>query len=181
MSLRIRGPWPSLLLRAGLRHLWRRPWLALLPLLGVALGVALVLAVDLANRAALNALSGSVEALAGRATHRVVGGAAELPERLWGEILRRFPEVDLSPVLERDVLYADRPGEVLRCLGVDPLSAARLGGAAGALSGAQETPELTAPAADGAGPRRHSPPPRSGSDCWPTIAPACWPPAARVA
>jgi putative ABC transport system permease protein len=130
------GP-SRLLLRAGLRHLLRRPWLALLPLFGVALGVALVLAVELANRAALSALAGSVEALAGRATHRVVGGANELPEGLWGELLRRFPALDVAPVLERDVLLADRPGEVLRCLGVDPLSAARLGGAAGALASAR--------------------------------------------
>lgn len=132
----MRGPGaivPGLVLKAGLRHLWRRPWLALLPLFGVALGVALVLAVDLANRAALDALARSVESLAGRASHRVVGGADELPESLWGQLAREVPEIELAPVIERDVLLSDHPGVVLRAVGLDPLSAGRFGGAAGAL------------------------------------------------
>ena len=40
---------PRLLLRAGLNYQWRHRWQALLALIGVTMGVAVVLAVDLAG------------------------------------------------------------------------------------------------------------------------------------
>ena len=60
--------------RAGLRHLTRHAWQAGLSIVGIAVGVAVVVAIDLANESARRAFELSTEAVAGRATHEVVGG-----------------------------------------------------------------------------------------------------------
>jgi len=78
-----------LLLRAGLRYLSRHRWQALLALTGITLGVAVVLAVELANNGARAAFQLSAQQLQGKATHRLVVPDASLPDdvyiRLQGE------------------------------------------------------------------------------------------------
>ncbi|MCS7198684.1 MAG: hypothetical protein NZ930_08485, partial [Candidatus Bipolaricaulota bacterium] len=61
------------LLVISVRHLLRRPLQLALCVLGVALGVAMVIAIDLANTSASRAFDLSTEAVAGRATHQIVG------------------------------------------------------------------------------------------------------------
>ena len=63
-----------LLRRAGRRHLLRNPWQLGLSVLGVALGVAVAVSVDLANASARRAFEISTETLTGSSTHRIVGG-----------------------------------------------------------------------------------------------------------
>ena len=62
------------LLKTALRDQMRRPWLALLMILSVALGVAVVVSVDLANQSASRAFQLSTDAVVGKATHQIVGG-----------------------------------------------------------------------------------------------------------
>src|SRR3989442_10613682 len=71
------------LLRTGLRDLQRRPLHTGLMVLGVALGVAVVVAIDLANGSARRAFARSTDAVVGRATHQVLGGPSGLPEELF--------------------------------------------------------------------------------------------------
>ncbi|MEO0652246.1 MAG: ABC transporter permease, partial [Planctomycetota bacterium] len=110
------------LLRSSWRRARARPGSPLLAILGVALGVAVVLGIDLANAASLRAMELSVERAAGRATHAIVGSPAVPVETL------RQLRVDLgvraaAPVVERDVALADS-SEVLRLLGLDPFAEA---------------------------------------------------------
>ena len=49
-------------------------------LLGIALGVAVVIAIDLANESSRRAFLLSAEALVGKATHQVRGGPSGIPE-----------------------------------------------------------------------------------------------------
>jgi len=69
--------------KVTMRHYTRHPWQVLLSLLGVALGVAVVVAIDLANSSADKAFTLSSEALTGKATHQIIGGAEGLPEKLY--------------------------------------------------------------------------------------------------
>ena len=66
-----------LLRRASLRHLWRHPWLIGLSVLGVAVAVAVVVGIDIANAGARRAFELSVEAArhepAARAPEHAVG------------------------------------------------------------------------------------------------------------
>jgi putative ABC transport system permease protein len=112
---------PSLV-RASLRHLVRHPWLTVLSVLGIALGVAVVVAIDLANESARRAFSLSAETVAGRATHQLVGGPAGVPEGLFTRLKVGLGVREAAPVVEAWVRPARGPGRPLQLLGVDPFS-----------------------------------------------------------
>ena len=108
--------------RLALRHLGHHPWQVGLAVLGIALGVAVAVSIDLANESARRAFSLATQAVTGRATHQVVGGPSGLPDDLY-----RVLKVDLgarlaAPVLSGDVAAADRPGRTFTVLGIDPFS-----------------------------------------------------------
>ncbi len=110
------------LILAGLRDLRRRPWQSGLMVLGVALGVAVVIAIDLANGAARRGFELSTEAVVGRASHQIQGGPSGVPQ----EFYRRL-RVDLgvrtsAPIVEGIVYARDFGDQPLRVLGVDPFA-----------------------------------------------------------
>lgn len=113
----------SVLWRASLRHLGAHPWQLGLSVLGIALGVAVVVAVDLANESARRAFTGFAESLTGRATHRIVGGPSGVPDALYAR-LRSAGVRSLAPVVERDVAAPDWPGRTFHLFGVDPFAEA---------------------------------------------------------
>jgi len=112
--------------RSSLRQTLRHPWQAGLAVLGIALGVAVVVSIDLANESARRAFALSTEAVSGGATYQVIGGPSGVPE----DVYRRL-RVDLgiraaTPVVEG---YASAPAlwpGTLRLLGVDPLAGGAL-------------------------------------------------------
>jgi putative ABC transport system permease protein len=108
--------------RASRHYLRRHPWLLSLSILGVALGVAVVVAVDLANESARRGFLLSVEALSGRATHEIVGGPRGLPEAVYRN-LRVKQGVRLSaPVVEGYARTAGPGGQTFKILGIDPFA-----------------------------------------------------------
>ncbi|MFQ3632620.1 FtsX-like permease family protein [Roseiflexus sp.] len=109
------------LLKTSLRSILRHPWQFGLAILGVALGVAVVVSIDLANDSARRAFLLSTETLVGRATHRIIGGPSGVPE----DVYRRL-RVDLgvrtaAPLVEGEAVAPDRSGLTLRILGIDPV------------------------------------------------------------
>ncbi len=62
----------SPLARIGWRTLLRRPWQSVLMILGIALGVSVVIAIDIANVSARGAFELSTETVTGKATHQIV-------------------------------------------------------------------------------------------------------------
>ncbi len=110
------------LLRTGLRDLTRRPLHTGLMLLGVALGVAVVVAIDLANGAAQRGFRRSTDALVGRATHRVVGGPSGLDQALFARLRVEGGLRASAPVVEGVLIADDLGAQPLRVLGVDLLS-----------------------------------------------------------
>ena len=110
-----------MLWRASARHLLAHPWQLGLSLFGIALGVAVVVAVDLANESARRAFTGFAESLTGRATHRIVSGPPGVPDVLYAE-LRRAGVRALAPVVERDVAVVGPGGRTLHLFGIDPFA-----------------------------------------------------------
>ncbi|HSN89433.1 MAG TPA: FtsX-like permease family protein, partial [Thermoanaerobaculia bacterium] len=114
----------SLLRRSSLRHLVRHPWQFGLAVLGVALGVAVIVSIDLANSSATRAFTLSSEAVTGRATHQVTGGPEGLPDSAFRRLVLET-DIPAAPVVEGYVFVprkAGRPGRVLHLLGIDPFS-----------------------------------------------------------
>jgi putative ABC transport system permease protein len=75
-----------LLSRSGRRFFARHPWQYALAVAGVALGVAVVLGVDLAGASAKRAFDASTEMVMGRATHQVLPRSGRLDEALYAEL-----------------------------------------------------------------------------------------------
>jgi putative ABC transport system permease protein len=110
------------LLLTGLRDLARRPLHTSLMVLGVALGVAVVIAIDLANESSLRGFERSAEAITGRATQRVLGGPSGLPQDVFRRIRVEAGVRPSTPVVEGDVTAIDLDRQPLHVLGIDLLS-----------------------------------------------------------
>ena len=115
-----------LLARSSRRYLTRRPLRLLLAIGGVALGVSVVVAIDLVNASATRAFRFSTEAIAGRATHQISGGSAGLDEALFARLVSMPGAPPLAPIVEDAVVVLAEDGRErprsLRLLGVEPFS-----------------------------------------------------------
>lgn len=111
-----------LLWRSARRHLLRHPWLMILSLLGVALGVAVVTAIDLVNHSAQRGFELANETVSGRTTHRITAGPAGLDEALYLKLRIGHGLRASAPVVEGPVVAVDFPGRTFHLLGVDPLA-----------------------------------------------------------
>lgn len=107
--------------RANLRRLSRHPWQLGLALVGVTLGVAVVVAVDLATHSAGRAFELSMERVTGEATHRIVGPPRGFDENFYRRLRIEHGIRESAPVIEG---FAGWRGETLRVLGVDPFARA---------------------------------------------------------
>jgi putative ABC transport system permease protein len=112
------------LLKTGLRYLLRRPLQSILCILGVALGVAMVIAIDLANGSAARAFELSTETVAGRATHQIVGSGAGLDEAVYRRLKVELGVREVAPVVESYAIAVELDQQPLRVLGVDAFAEA---------------------------------------------------------
>jgi putative ABC transport system permease protein len=106
-----------------LRHLWQERLRAGAAVLGVALGIAVVIAIQLTNASSLRGFEAALETISGKTSLEITGAGLGLDETLLNQLgwLREYGQV--SPVIEGDV-QARTPGggrEGLRVLGVDIL------------------------------------------------------------
>jgi len=105
-----------MIILSSLRFWRQHPWQLLLALLGVALGVALVVAVDATARLANQSLTQSLHNLSGQATHQVIGRSRGLDETLYVKLKQQFPRLSISPVVEG---YVWQQEQRITLLGLD--------------------------------------------------------------
>ena len=111
-----------LLLSANLRYLLNNPWQVILAVLGISLGVAVVIAVDLANSSARQAFHVSTELVSGSATHQIVGGPSGLPENIYRDLRLKAGIYRSSPIVDGYAASPRLPDKTVRILGVDVVS-----------------------------------------------------------
>ena len=95
-----------------------------------------MVSIDLAIQSSREAFHISTEAVAGRATHRLVGSGAGIPDSVFAAVRLNQGIRTSAPVVEGYVTSPRLPGRPLRVLGVDPFSEAGfrpfiLGGSSG--------------------------------------------------
>jgi putative ABC transport system permease protein len=108
--------------RVTARRIWRRPLQYILLILGVAIGVAMMVAIDLANSSASRAFQLSTDAVAGKTTHRIVGGPTGLDEEIYRRVRVEAGFRPSAPVVEGYVAAPALGGQPLRLVGVDPFA-----------------------------------------------------------
>ena len=101
------------------RHAWRRPTQSIFFIIGVGLGVAMIVGIDLATGAANRAFSLSTEAVAGRTTHQIVGGPTGLGESIYVAVRQRLGYRLSAPIVEGYVVAEELDMQPMRLLGVD--------------------------------------------------------------
>jgi len=106
-----------------LRRLAQEPLRSMTTTLGVALGIAVVVAIQLTNASSLRGFEAALNAVSGRASLEIVGTGVGVDEtRLTGlGWLRDYG--DVTPVIEGEIALREkaRPQETLRVLGIDIL------------------------------------------------------------
>jgi putative ABC transport system permease protein len=110
------------LYRLAWRRARRHPLQYLLFIVGVAIGVAMMVSIDLANGSARRAFALSTDAITGKATHRVVGGPTGLDESIYRDIRVIAGFSPAAPVVEGYVGVPALSGQPLRLVGIDPFA-----------------------------------------------------------
>lgn len=144
-----------LLARSSWRFFIHHPWQLWLTLLSIALGTAVIIAVDLANQTARDSFHQSVNALSGGMTHAITAVRGNIPDDFYRRLRVEWGYRDAVPLVETTLL---RDGTQYTLLGVDPFAAPLQQGTKLKLAAADVRRLLTEPGAMV----------RAGDDVWVT-------------
>ena len=112
------------LINVGWRYLLRHVWQTALMVLGITLGVAVVVGIDMANESASRAFDLSTESIAVRATHYLSIGGQPIPDDVYVDLRRAGLEVPAAPIVSDYALAPNLDNLTLQLLGVDPFAEA---------------------------------------------------------
>jgi putative ABC transport system permease protein len=105
-------------------YLHHKPWQGSLGVFGIALGIAVVMAVQVSQTSARRSFEKAELTLAGTATDRILGAAGHLTEEFFASLCLAEPALEASPVLAGHARTAGTRHRWLRVHGIDPVSAA---------------------------------------------------------
>jgi putative ABC transport system permease protein len=107
----------------GWRYLLRHRWQSVLMIVGIALGVAVMVSIDLANASANRAFELGTEAVTGKATHQISGDAQGVDETIYAGLRRQFGDaLPAAPVISEFLTSPQLGGRPLQLLGIDPFA-----------------------------------------------------------
>ncbi len=104
------------LYRASLGYLLRHPWQLFLAILGISIGVAVMVSVDLAGESSKKAFVASMETLNGEASHQIVGGPGGIDESVYVDLRVNRGVRDIAPIVSGYIQINNRS---MQLLGVD--------------------------------------------------------------
>ncbi len=113
---------PRALWNVGWRYLLVHRWQSFLMVLGIALGVSVVIAIDLANASASRAFELSTESITGKTTHQINGGGQGVPENLYVELRREAVTALAAPVISQYITSPQLGNAPMQLLGIDPFA-----------------------------------------------------------
>lgn len=104
------------------RHLARAKLRTALTMVGIALGVALYVAIRLCNESVSASFRDTMSALSGATTLEVIGGQDGVDESVYATVADTPGVVAAAPVIQRTVALEEDPTVSLTIVGVDPFS-----------------------------------------------------------
>lgn len=107
------------LIRVGIRNIKRYPWQTLFLIMGVALGVAVIVAIDIANQSAKRSFALSLQSVSGKATHKIVGGAWGIDEKIYTSLKTKMNLPKCAPVISAHVNVSEWDKRSMTILGID--------------------------------------------------------------
>lgn len=106
------------------RQLWRHPFITFLTAAGVAIGVAMVAAIDIASVSALESFTFSTQSVRGAATHSITAEPERVPWQIYADLRTRLGVRSSAPVISEFVTVTELNGVTMTLLGVDPIAEA---------------------------------------------------------
>ena len=113
---------PATLLRYMGHHIQRRATQSALLIMGVMIGVAMIVAIDIANNSATTAFELSTDILAGKATHEISGGTNGFDEAVYTHIRTDIGWQNSAPIVSGYVIATELDEQPLLLFGVDPFA-----------------------------------------------------------
>ncbi|MBU0657099.1 MAG: ABC transporter permease [Gammaproteobacteria bacterium] len=133
-----------MLIRSSWRFFTRHSWQLWLTLLSIALGTAVIIAVDLANQTARQSFQQSVKVLSGEMTHAITALRGNIPDDFYRQLRVEWGYRQSAPLVETSVL---KDGLQYTLLGIDPFAAPLQQGTGMDISAAEVRRLLTEPGA----------------------------------
>ncbi|MFH2133413.1 MAG: FtsX-like permease family protein, partial [bacterium] len=112
----------KILFKIGFGYHKAHPLQTLLIIIGIALGVAVVVSIDIANSSVSRSFRLSTESLTGKTTHQIVGSSDGIPQEVFKDLRLKLGHRDNTPVVEGYVQVKELGLRTLKLLGVDPFS-----------------------------------------------------------
>lgn len=110
-----------LLKKASRNFLYHHPWQLVLAILGITLGVAVVVSIDLALASSLNAFKQTTQALSGKADYRISASDGGLNENVYRDLRVKHGIRNVSPVISGYVTSTAATENTFKLYGIDPL------------------------------------------------------------
>ncbi len=106
--------------RLAWQRLRQRPLQYLLCIVGIAVGVAMMVSIDLANGSAQRAFGLATDAITGRTTHQIVSiSPTGIDESVYTKLRRSYSQVPTAPVVEGYAVAEELDDQPFRIVGVD--------------------------------------------------------------
>ncbi|MHB1482050.1 MAG: FtsX-like permease family protein [Bellilinea sp.] len=115
-------PFPKSLAQLAGRYVTRHRWQTFLMILGIALGVAVMVSIDLANASASQAFSLSAEAVTGKATHQIAASSGSMDEAIYTELKTSGKVNYAAPIVTAFVSSTRLGDQPYQLLGIDPFA-----------------------------------------------------------
>ena len=113
---------PALLTKIGITYYQKSPLQVLLSILGIGLGVALVVSIDIANSSVERSFQLSTENLTGKATHQIVGTYGDIDQSIYIKLRTELGIRPSAPVIVGNGLVKELDQKRIQLLGIDPLA-----------------------------------------------------------
>ena len=114
-------PLINLLRQISLRHIRHQKARTIAAMLGITLGVATMVAIDIVNSSVLRSFEDSINHITGKAVLQITGPESGFPEAML-ERVQRVPGVEFAlPVIQTNALFSDGSRQSFIILGVDAL------------------------------------------------------------
>lgn len=112
---------PSLLRRISFKHIRHQKTRMIMAMLGIALGVATMVSIDIVNTSVLRSFEESINHVTGKAVLQVTGADSGFPEHML-ELVQKVPGVEFAlPVIQTNAMFSEGSRQSFMILGVDAL------------------------------------------------------------
>jgi len=105
--------------RSSLRYIFKHKLQYGLSILGIAIGVAIIAAIDIANISTSKAFNISLNSVTGKATHRIISTSGSIPDSVYAYLRIQKKLKDIAPVVEDNITVGDSVRKSFILLGID--------------------------------------------------------------